>query len=714
MSRSRSFSTSQLQARLRAARGEDPHKQLSLEERYAGLAALDLPENPDEFLGELETWPCDLYSAVDPRVRQDVLEWLIENVEELVCVDEEEFAWREQWQFELLRFVSASPEQIETLATSLEKRGLTTPSRKLYYRLVELNGSSAVTLSWLRHLTNAEAWSEVIDTAETALGAETERSVRSQIYMLLVDGLLERREADEPKQSDAERALHTLFAVRSEGLWGEDFGTLLDRSTEDVLPCDLKAGRGEPTNLLADAYRGLSRLGKWLGKALGGRDAQVPYSEGVVNSAPAMLVPAAVEKFLSSSKKHGEEFHQAVAAKGEDAEAAAVAGTLSVGGFWTLAQIDDTVLKAMTFSSAGNPDSFWRLREIARGYEDSQGAITRLSGYVAEQQVAVDLTREGHVVEFPEGPTEPGWDLLVDGHPVQVKCSMDLDYVLDHFERYPEIPVVVNTELAQQLGDHPMVWVDQGLSHAEVASTTEESVDALADFADADDLIPIPIVSVAFAAVRNFGDLRAGQIDEGTFAQRVGVDVAARTVGGGAGSLVGGAVGSFLGPVGTVVGASIGGFIGSIAGGTGADAVNRDAVCDARDAVVSNLGQFAAWFRSMLLRPRIAFLQERHDTMASWALDASSNGWAPACVATFYSASTEMLARAKGIDSWIAERESGDDFARAHAGWVALREAGGFFHPELKTRLAAVQEAMRAYCTVTNPAPKGAPSPATA
>lgn len=707
----RRFSESDLKERLRAAKAGGPgSEQLDAEDHFARLATTEVPENAYAVLGGLRTWPCDLYAGVGTATREEALRWLIANAGEVAWL-EKEHCWLEQWHLELLSFVTPSPTELAKIAKAFESRKLSAHSKGLYARLREADQSTASTLSWLRHLVNAKKWSDVIKSASEALPETTENGERSKIYLILIDAYLQRGRSSKTDLSDGERALHLLFAVRREGLWKKAFDDLLERAGEAALPADLKIGRGEPTNLLADAYRGLGRAGKWFGKLLGGRDAQVPYSEGVVKSAPAVLASGVVEEFLSASEKHQDEFRNAMKRKGGDAEAAAVAGALSIGGFWTLAQIDDTVLAAMTFSSAGNPESFWRLREIADSANDSQGAVTRLSGYVAEQQVAVDLAREGHVVEFPDGPAEPGWDLLVDGHPVQVKCSMDADYVMDHFDRYPDIPVVVNAELAEQLGDHPMVWVDSALSHAEVASTTEESLDALADFADADDMLPIPFLSVAFAAVRNFDDLDAGRIDGGKFAERVGVDAAARTVGGGAGSFIGGAVGSVLGPVGTVIGASIGGFIGSVAGGTGADAINRDHLCDARDAVVAGLGDFATWFREAPLRARITMLEERHQAVSGWAQE-SSTGEAPKCVATFFTATKEMLDRARSLESWMAERQGGDDFARAHAGWVALREARAFFHPELKVRLAHVQEAMRRYTQVASPGAEGVPSPA--
>lgn len=63
-----------------------------------------------------------------------------------------------------------------------------------------------------------------------------------------------------------------------------------------------------------------------------------------------------------------------------------------------------------------------------------------------------------------------------------------------------------------------MVWVEPALSHAAVNDATDTTVAAPSDFGDGDDLIPIPLLSVAFAAYRNYGDLKAGRIDSEAFA----------------------------------------------------------------------------------------------------------------------------------------------------------------------------------------------------
>lgn len=678
--------------------------------RFAGLAYAQVPQNAEERLARRQKWPLDAYRDLPPPLEVRILRWLVDNADQLARLDREH-GWREQWHLRMLTLEPPDRAGAEALGRSLERRPRCAHSKVLFDALERLHPTSALALSRLRHLGHDEAWTALIDAAPLALGRIEGDDARRAAWLLFAEALLARgRRAKGNGLSDVERAYQALQTAGREGLWNKQVNRVFEQAVRAALPSELESGRGVDTNVVADAYRGLTRLGKWLGKNLGGREATVPFSEGVVGSAPAILPAGQIEAAFASSDRHVDEFRRAATAGGGDLEAAVVGGTLTLGGLWALSQIDRTVLDALTFSSAGHPDSFWRLRDIADGMEGSGGAATRLSGYVAEQQVALDLSRAGHEVEFPSSASQPGYDLLVDGHPVQVKCSLSADYVMGHFERYPDIPVVVNAELAEQLGDHPLVWVDHALSHSEIHETTDASVAALADFGDADGLLPIPVLSLAFAAYRNYGDLRDGHIDEGVFAQRVGVDTAGRVVGGGAGTLIGGAIGSIGGPVGAAVGAGLAGFLGSVAGGTGADAINRENVCNARDDVVTALTGFARWFQEELLSARVTALRTKRVALADWAKEASAQEWAPACVVALHAAAVEAERRAKDLNEWLTPRVSGDDFARSQAGWVALREAGRFLHPELKVRLAKVKAAMNTYQNAAQPGRAGSPA----
>ena len=94
--------------------------------------------------------------------------------------------------------------------------------------------------------------------------------------------------------------------------------------------------------------------------------------------------------------------------------------------------------------------------------------------------------------------------------------------------------------------------------------------------------------------------------------------------------------------------------------------------------------------------PRIATLTNRLRRVSDW-VHVHANSEAPRFFLGFFTIANELVKRAESLDSWIGQRLEGDDFARSHAGWVALREARTFFHPELKVRVAAVHEVIHEY-----------------
>jgi hypothetical protein len=53
-----------------------------------------------------------------------------------------------------------------------------------------------------------------------------------------------------------------------------------------------------------------------------------------------------------------------------------------------------------------------------------EGHLNQLQGYVFEQIAAHSLRESGAVVQLPDSSNNPGWDLLVNGEPVQAKCGL--------------------------------------------------------------------------------------------------------------------------------------------------------------------------------------------------------------------------------------------------------------------------------------------------
>lgn len=119
---------------------------------------------------------------------------------------------------------------------------------------------------------------------------------------------------------------------------------------------------------------------------------------------------------------------------------------------WSAAAIDDRVLQAADFSRSADIDDPLSFALHAQELAVS-GADYALRGYVAERLVLDWLVAEGHDVALAETSSTPGFDLIVDGNPVQVKCGTELSNLAEHFARYPDIPVIANEELATKAAD---------------------------------------------------------------------------------------------------------------------------------------------------------------------------------------------------------------------------------------------------------------------
>ncbi|WP_299312056.1 hypothetical protein [uncultured Halomonas sp.] len=241
---------------------------------------------------------------------------------------------------------------------------------------------------------------------------------------------------------------------------------------------------------------------------------------------------------------------------GERSAAAAMA-TLTVGDvLYSVAAVDPTVIEAADFARSDEIDSALSFAEMAAqllsGSERKVlGGVSQLKGYVAEQAVAAQLTAAGHTVSLPEAANQPGWDLLVDGQPFQVKFHASLEGLREHFERY-DYPVIANAELSDQV---PEEWADsvffvEGLSNALVEQVTRDSLGAGVE------LLNPSVVNIAgcISAARGLIAYRRGQLTGKQAVEQVLLDGTVRTGLAAAGSVAGASVGMLLfGPAGALV-----------------------------------------------------------------------------------------------------------------------------------------------------------------
>ncbi|MDE0959119.1 MAG: hypothetical protein OSB12_10865, partial [Planctomycetota bacterium] len=106
-------------------------------------------------------------------------------------------------------------------------------------------------------------------------------------------------------------------------------------------------------------------------------------------------------------------------------------------------------------------DAIARLEENPAALE---GLLSGIKGKLFEQRAADALSGElsdGTRVELATSATQPGHDLefISDSGEVygvlQAKAVSSVDEIIEHYQRYPEIPVIATEEVRATLADHP-------------------------------------------------------------------------------------------------------------------------------------------------------------------------------------------------------------------------------------------------------------------
>ncbi len=638
-----------------------------------------------------------------------LIDWLLAHVERdsLIQQIDQKQHWYEQWLIFKLAQQSLAQSQLMMIANKLSKRPTSIYHPHLLQQIANIAPCFDSVLILANFYFQQQKYDDALSSYQTLLHTYCPTLERYQTALLgVLRTLLARQKQYSLNISDVEYALNILLAIAKHQIWNSEFEQLSQQANEKVLAESLKQGRAKATGTLSSWGRGIRLFGENLGKKLGGRESTLPYSKDVIESAPVLLTGLEIEKNLNTHRQLNHSISQLLKQKLPQHEAAITALGLTAGSLWTYSQIDPTVLDAITFASSGSPDGFKDIQDIGEHTLQSAGAFTRLTGYVAEQQVAINLVREGHTVAMPDTANQAGWDLLVDGVPMQVKCSMDADYVLQHFEKYPDIPVITNSELADKLGDHPLVMIDPNLSYSEIQNTTQQSLQHLDDFGAMEGLLAIPLLSIAFAAHRNYGDFSHGRVDIQQYGKNVAKEVALRSVGAGTGKIIGATIGSFFTPVGTIVGAGIGAYLGGVAGGTGADALLREDVCQQRDVVVKELIAFARWFNADVVNVRIQQEKQHLEYFKQRFIAPLQRGThfsEQPIYAQFMAIQNESLQRILSLANWLDNQLNAGEFYQAQEGWVALRESNKFFHQDMKRQIAKANQALEQYQALVKP-----------
>jgi hypothetical protein len=240
-------------------------------------------------------------------------------------------------------------------------------------------------------------------------------------------------------------------------------------------------------------------------------------------------------------------------------------GSLTLGDMlYDYSHMDPSVLAAAEFSHSRSIDSIFSFSTWAKKFDNlqRQGAAKSLRGYTAERLFAIHLGNQGHDVQFPDASNQPGYDALVDGQPFQFKCLENMRALREHLAQ-SDYPVIVNSELADNVVGMHGVYVDGLVSCAQVQAVTESSMQHGAALAGgAVPWISI-LVSSRIALHRLYGretDL-AGAIT--AIVTNAVARIAGRSIGGKSAALAGAVL---FGPAGAVVGLTFGSIVGASAG----------------------------------------------------------------------------------------------------------------------------------------------------
>ncbi|MDZ4392051.1 hypothetical protein [Cypionkella sp.] len=237
-----------------------------------------------------------------------------------------------------------------------------------------------------------------------------------------------------------------------------------------------------------------------------------------------------------------------------DLDVGVVAGLTAGDLLYHAAAIDPAVLKAADFSRLLDLDSPLDLAAHVESFA-AAGAQIAVRGYTAEQLVMSSLVEQGHMVELAASSTMPGYDLLVDGNPVQVKCGASLSLLHEHFSKYPDIPVIADADLARMAETSGEPWAQlvssvDGFDLDHVQSILERSLSAAEALSEG----VVPVYAVIVGGARAASKAWAGEIPIEDLPAWLVLDLAIR---GGLSSVgqIGGAFAGLLmiGPAGALV-----------------------------------------------------------------------------------------------------------------------------------------------------------------
>ena len=250
----------------------------------------------------------------------------------------------------------------------------------------------------------------------------------------------------------------------------------------------------------------------------------------------------------------------------------------------------------------------------------SAGRISDHQGGVGEAILFRHLDDANVDVQLAPQPNTPGWDMLIEGHRVNVKTVMDASDLSKHFRENSDIPAAVPGDAAGIPADavHFDSATGDGMDSVRHALDSGGDHVVLADHAlsveaihgqveQADTLITgghetfhghLPYVTMALSGFREFDLLLQGKTDFASAAKNAALDATGTGVGGAVGAKVGAGIGTFICPgFGTVIGGIAGGIFGAMKGREFTGEIKQRPFKEAVASYESALSQFQSQAR---------------------------------------------------------------------------------------------------------------------
>lgn len=554
-------------------------------------------------------------------------------------------------------------------------------------QLQDKYNNSSVTLALAELYSRLEDWSAAIKNYRMLF--QQQATQPESVHYDFIRCLLSRNDyCNEQGQRDAVEALECLTNldyIQQPHLHEQ----LTQRAVALLLPENVQSQPSElPKSLLGIQHK-LKFVGYSINYWLTMDEFTVPYYRNVVEDAPKLLSNQEIVMSLDRHKAANTALQKILAGRDLKLVSGINAINHRMGFIWNYLQINPLVLDALVTTAHREPDAFYNLKQISAPDYQHDVALLQVSSYLAKQQVAYNLSQQGHCIEFVEHTDVASFDLIVDGTPMQVKCSLDAERIEAFARQHPHIAIIVNIELAHLQEKYPSVFADFALSYA---SVQRSAVVCLQHSTGNEEFLPIPLMNTSFAVYRNFNTTInspiLGMYSQDKYSSSIPKNGLA--IGTSVGSVVSDSIGAF--------------FVGGLT-------VYRNwriqkieqrrpvsekvAIKAQSDLVIDLLIRFAEWFNQNLLKYRVdlyAFQLRQIETKLMGKLpDAVIS-------TTLYAYKFEAYQRALRLYVWIQKQLAHDHpKRRAQAGWVALAQADQFMSIELKQRMTQLNTELQKY-----------------